>query len=591
MPPKLKRAGEGDAGDDARKRPSISSATAKSVAIAAPGVVASVKTGITTKSSATSKPGAVRGAPKPGIRKVGIATMTSRARVGSTGSPLAKKEAPAPIVTKNVLMWFRNDLRVRDNKALHAASLRAKMGDRRNVVGLYIISESEWTSHDDAPLKIDFWLRNLAALKIVLAELNIPLVVKTAVAKTDVIGIVEAVVKDMDISHVFWNADYLVDEMKRDNLVKSAITKHPGVYTEECQDQCIVSPREIKSKTGAAFTDFVAFHNAWCTLVETEPHFLKIVDAPQANAVEAKQFYADIFRASISALYPHSLDREQMEQLYPAGEEAARNCLDEFIKHKIKDYHKLRDDLKDPGCSALDPYVSNGIISTRQCVTAARAENGGKIFVGNAGIRAWIKDLAWKEFYKSIAFAFPKVCKYKPFEKITENIRWSYDEHKFAMWCQGKTGYPIVDAGMRQLNATGYMHHRVRIIAACFLAKDLMVHWQKGEKYFMHNLIDGEFAPNNGGWQWCASTGAGAQPYYRIPSPLAQSQKFDPNGDYIRRWVPELTGLSEKFIHDPYHTLSAKDFGKLSYPKPIVEHTEVVKKKFTEEFKRATGKA
>jgi len=250
MPPKLKRAGEGDAGDDPRKRFNVSSTTANSVAIAAPGVVTSVKSGTATKSSATSKPGAVRGAPKPGVRKVGVAAMASRARVGSTGSLLAKKEAPAPIVTKNALMWFRNDLRILDNKALHAASLRAKLGDKRNVIGLYIISESEWSSHDDAPLKIDFWLRNLAALKIALTELNIPLLVKTATTKTDVVSIVETIVKDMDISHVFWNADYLVDELKRDGLVKSLIAKHPGVYVEECEDQCVVSPREIKSKVG-----------------------------------------------------------------------------------------------------------------------------------------------------------------------------------------------------------------------------------------------------------------------------------------------------------------------------------------------------
>jgi len=130
--------------------------------------------------------------------------------------------------------------------------------------------------------------------------------------------------------------------------------------------------------------------------VETEPRFLTIYDAPQANTVEAKHIYADIFRAPISSFYPHSLDREQMEQLYPAGEEAARKCLDEFIKYKVKDYHIIRDELKEPGCSALDPYVSNGIISTRQCVTAARTANGNKIFVGNAGIRAWIRDIAWK---------------------------------------------------------------------------------------------------------------------------------------------------------------------------------------------------
>ncbi|KAG0041550.1 hypothetical protein BGZ83_001661 [Gryganskiella cystojenkinii] len=592
MPPK-KRAGEVDGGDDPRKRPDIPSTAGKSVAITTPGTAAQAK----GKPSTTSKPGVVRGAPKPGARKLGGAVVAGRARL-PTGSSAVKKETPAPIVTKHSLMWFRNDLRLLDNRALNAASVRAKMGDKKNLIGLYIISGSEWSSHDDAPVKIDFWMRNLASLKTALEELNIPLVVKTAHTKKDVVGIVETVVKDMDISHVFWNAEYLVDEMKRDSLVKSALGKLPGVYIEECQDQCVVPPRDIKSKTGAAYIEFATFFNTWRALVETEPRFLAISDTPKANEAEAKQIYANIFRATFPASHIHSLDREEIEQRYPAGEEVAQKRLEAFISRAVKTYHINRDEAKDTGSGVLDPYISNGILSARLCVATARVANGNKIFVGNAGVLAWVKDLAWRvtfvsilEWVRGIALAFPKVCMNKPFQSITESIRWSYDERKFAMWSQGKTGFPIVDAGMRQLNTTGYMHHRVRIIVACFLTKDLMVHWQKGEKYFMHNLIDGEFAPNNGGWQWCASTGAGAQPYYRIPNPLAQSMQFDPSGDYIRQWVHELTSLSEKHIHDPYNTLSTKDFGKLGYPKPIVEHTEVVKKKFSEEFKRATGKA
>ncbi|KAF9433590.1 hypothetical protein BGZ76_009246 [Entomortierella beljakovae] len=556
MPPKKRPAGEDANGDDPRKRAPVpaSAGAPKSVTISAPGTAAVKPQG------AISKTGTVRGAPKPGIRKVGAAALANRARLPMTGSATIKKDAPPLIVTKNTLMWFRNDLRIQDNKALHAASLRAKLGDKRNLICLYIIAESEWTNHNEAPIKIDFWMRNLVSLRKSLEKLSIPLIVKKATSASNISGIVESVVKEMDISHVFWNSEYMVDEIKRDEKVREALERQPGIHVEQYEDQSIVPPREMADKTENGCTSFEAFNRTWNTLVETKKHYLELLPSPEANHHDAKQLYADHFTSILPISHLHTVDSK--ERLYPAGEEIAHERLRGFFDEKVRGYHLTRDRIHEDDVAPLAPYLSSGILSARQCVSAARAANKNKILIGDEGIRTWIKEIVWMEFYRHILVFYPRVCKNHAFIPLMEGIRWSSDDRKFQMWCQGKTGYPIIDAGMRQLNTTGYMHNRVRMLTACFLIKDLLISWQKGEKYFMSQLIDGDFASNNGSWQW-----------------------FDPNGDYIRKWVPELEDLTEKQIHDPYHAMSAKEFGKLAYPKPIVDHSEA-KKKFVDEYKR-----
>ncbi|KAG0314339.1 hypothetical protein BGZ99_008203 [Dissophora globulifera] len=603
MPPKKRPAGEDVNGEEPKKRAataaSTTSATTKSVSINLPGTntatnvstssTAAAKPAFRAAGAATPKPAPARGAPKPGIRKVSAAAVASRTKLPVAGAAVIKKEAPPPIITKNTLMWFRNDLRLQDNGALHAASERARMagsgGDKRYLIGLFIISTQDWVDHNEASVKIDFWLRNLVALKRSLDKLHIPLIVERASSEADVARIVESIVKTKDVSHVFWNTEYLADETARDAAVKQALEKHPGVYVEALEDQSIVPPSEIKSKTGEAYTSFVGFNNTWRTLVETNRHFLDLLPVPKANPLEAKQIFSAHFNEALPTTYPHSLDRTEIDHLYPAGEEVAHQKLQTFVQGSLQNYHITRDCIHEEGTMALIPYLSNGILSARQCVAAARASNDNKILVGSEGVQAWIKEIIWREFYRHIAVFFPRICKNQPFNLITENIRWSSEERKFTMWCQGMTGYPLIDASMRQLNATGSMHNRLRTLAACFLVKDLLINWQKGEKYFMQHLIDGDLPSNNGSWQWCASTGVECQPYFRSLNPVQLSHKFDPNGEYIRRWVPELKGLSEKQIHDPYHALSAKEFARLSYPKPIVDHADA-KKKFVDEYKR-----
>jgi deoxyribodipyrimidine photo-lyase len=209
------------------------------------------------------------------------------------------------------------------------------------------------------------------------------------------------------------------------------------------------------------------------------------------------------------------------------------------------------------------------MLSFRQCCQAVLAENDGRLNEGDAGLTAWVNELVWREFYQHIVIGFPRVCRHRAFQQHTEALAWRDDETAFTAWCEGRTGYPIVDAAMRQLVETGWMHNRLRMVTAMFLTKHLLIDWRRGEAFFLRHLIDGEFAANNGGWQWAASTGTDAAPYFRIFNPTTQSQRFDPEGTFIKTYLPSLATLSAKQRHAP----PAGDLlGQADYPAPIVDH-------------------
>ena len=208
------------------------------------------------------------------------------------------------------------------------------------------------------------------------------------------------------------------------------------------------------------------------------------------------------------------------------------------------------------------------MLSIRSCVNALFREQYGNFDCVSTGQQVWLNEFLWREFYQHILFDFPRVSKHQPFKDHTKALMWRDAPDELQAWQQGQTGIPIVDAGMRQMLATGWMHNRVRMIVAMFLTKNLLIDWRLGEAWFMQHLIDGDLAANNGGWQWCASTGTDAVPYFRIFNPVSQSEKFDPNGDYLRCWLPELAHLNAKEIHDPYAKNSQR---KLDYPRPIVD--------------------
>ena len=234
----------------------------------------------------------------------------------------------------------------------------------------------------------------------------------------------------------------------------------------------------------------------------------------------------------------------------------------------------------------MSPYLGLGVISARQCITAALdAGNISDInrIERNEGVAIWITELIWREFYHHIVYFHPDVCRHKPFQLKTDKIPWRYDDNLLEAWENGMTGFPIVDTGMRQLLQTGWMHNRLRMVTAMFLSKILLLDWRLGEKHFMMHLVDGDFAANNGGWQWCASTGTDAVPYFRIFNPTTQSQRFDPEGNFIRQFCPELSNLDNKTIHAPFTFGVEND--RLNYSEPIVDY-KMMRNKTIEIFKR-----
>jgi deoxyribodipyrimidine photo-lyase len=229
-------------------------------------------------------------------------------------------------------------------------------------------------------------------------------------------------------------------------------------------------------------------------------------------------------------------------------------------------YQPDRDCPAIPGTSVLSPYLAAGLVSAGQCLHAALMQNQGEFETGQRGIVVWITELLWREFYQHLLFGYPALSMHQPMRVETNAVVWRDAPEDFDAWAKGRTGVPIVDAAMRQLLATGWMHNRLRMVVAMFLTKNLLIDWRLGEAFFMQHLIDGELAANNGGWQWSASTGADSAPYFRVFNPISQSEKFDPQGAFIKHWVPELSTLGGKEIHNP----SPVARKALNYPEQIV---------------------
>jgi deoxyribodipyrimidine photo-lyase len=456
------------------------------------------------------------------------------------------------------LMWFRTDLRAADNSALHRA---ASAGP---VVGLFVVSPAEWKRHDWAGCKVEFVLRNLAALSARLGELGIPLLIRTAEAVGDVPGLVVKVARESGCVGVHFNREYEVNEARRDVAVVEACGR-AGLGVTGHDDQCGMTPGTVLTQTGTAYTVFTPFKRAWIAKWK-ESGGLKVLAAPKRQeglgiAADAVPERVEGFASSVPG------------ELWPGGERAGMMRLERFCAERIGRYKSERDLPAVDGTSAMSPYLASGVVSPRQCIARAVEANGGAIDAGGEGAVHWISEVIWREFYRHIVFHFPRVCMHRAFKPATDRIAWRNDEALFAAWREGRTGYPIVDAGMRQLAATGWMHNRLRMVTAMFLTKDLFIDWRWGEKHFMQSLVDGDLAQNNGGWQWSASTGTDAAPYFRIFNPASQSERYDAEGAFIRKWVPELKDLDERAIHDP-SVLPELLRGRLDYPRPIVDHAK-----------------
>ncbi|WP_449429852.1 deoxyribodipyrimidine photo-lyase [Pseudomonas putida] len=453
------------------------------------------------------------------------------------------------------LIWLRNDLRIDDNTALSAAC------ERGPTIALWLASPGQWQAHDDAACKVDFWLRNLRELRPALEALNIPLLIRKVDSWDDVPQALLAVCRKHQVEAVHWNDEYGVNEQLRDQATRTLLEKN-AVQAHSHLDQLLFRPGTILTRAGDYFQVFSQFKKTCLEhLHRSLPALAQRVkrQAPLAISSDPIPQHIDGFDKPSRALRDH----------WPAGEDEALGRLTRFLDETVEDYQQLRDLPAKPGTSQLSAYLAAGVISPRRCLHAALASNRGEFDSGSSGVQTWINELLWREFYKHILTGYPQVSRHRAFRAHTEALPWRDAPAQLEAWKQGRTGFPIIDAAMRQLLHTGWMHNRLRMIVAMFLSKNLLIDWRKGEQHFMRHLIDGDLAANNGGWQWSASTGTDAVPYFRIFNPITQSQRFDPQGRFIRQWVPELQALDDKSIHAPGK--AADLFTDSVYHRPIVD--------------------
>lgn len=456
------------------------------------------------------------------------------------------------------LIWFRRDLRITDNTALFNAAKHASDG----VVGLFVITPEQWTEHDDADCKVSFWIRNLRSIAASLAKLNIPLLIKTCDRFENTPAIVLEVAKQHRCSALFFNREYEFNESVRDNQTTQLFQSN-SLDVRRFHDRVIVPPREIETKQGNFYSVFTPYKKVWNT---------KALDYCKPLGKPVRQPEIGVKSSPIPESVAGFDFSNDLAELYPAGEAEAKKRLKRFVA-KISDYDQARDIPSLEGTSQLSGYLAAGVISPRQCMSAALDAGGGEDDAGNQGATVWVSELTWRDFYAHVMVGFPRVSKHIPFKLKTESIPWRQSAKDFAAWKNGQTGYPIVDAGMRQLNQTGWIHNRLRMVTAMFLTKNLLIDWRLGEKHFMEKLIDGDLAANNGGWQWSASTGTDAVPYFRIFNPFSQSKRFDPEGKFIKRLCPELESVPARSLHDPKRLANAIEELEIQYPRYVVEYS------------------
>ena len=457
----------------------------------------------------------------------------------------------------NSLFIFNSDLRLKNNPALSNASLKGS-----SLTAVFIFNPKKWNNHNESNLKIAFQIEHLKELSEKLKNLNIPLKLINADGIEDESKKIIDFVKKNEIQEVFINKEYGVNEMRRDETLQKDLermNKKLNIF-----DSSIFHPDSIKTQSDTFFKVFTPFSRAFRSKLISKK--IKVSELPK------RQELAISVSDKIESFKLNKKDQEIFNQ-YEIGEEKALEKLENFIDHKILNYKENRDFPSLDGTSALSPYLSSGILSSGQCIFYVFQ----KYSEDEIGVKTWINEIIWREFYKYILFHNPRVSKNLSFSEKYDNFPWLNNEDNFISWSKGQTGVPIIDAAMRQLNASGWMHNRLRMIVAMYLTKNLLIDWRKGEKYFMKKLIDGDFASNNGGWQWSASTGVDAAPYFRIFNPITQSEKFDKEGSFIKKWIPEIANA--KNIHDP----STEERKEMGYSYHLVDLKES-RKKAIEQF-------
>ena len=453
---------------------------------------------------------------------------------------------------KSVIHWFRRDLRVSDNTALHEADVAAE-----RVVPVFCWDEAILRSPDVGAPRVAFLLESLRSLESNLGALGHRLIVRRG--RPD--DVLRSLARETGASAVFANRDYEPYARERDARV-GAVLAQEGVAFRLFKDSVVWEEREVLTGAGGVYTVFTPYSRAW----RSRP-----MPAPRPRLGQARVAADTSWVSEALPASPSELGHPCGVELFPAGERAGLRALDDFLKGRVERYGTGRDTPSDDGgTSRLSPHLRFGTVNVRTALERlGRARAAATGDVGRRGCEVWETELIWREFYAQVLANHPHVAT-GAFRREYDGLAWEGRDEWFEAWCVGATGYPVVDAAMRCLNATGWMHNRLRMIVAMFLTKDLLVSWQRGERYFMQRLVDGDLAANNGGWQWSAGTGTDAAPYFRIFNPVSQGEKFDPQGAFVRRWLPELAGVPDKFVHRPWDDPGRR--ASAAYPARIVDH-------------------
>ena len=454
-----------------------------------------------------------------------------------------------------ILFWHRRDLRAIDNVGLAAArEITAK------VVGVFCLDPGILESNV-APARVTYLIGSLQELQ----EQYIQAGSQLLILKGSPLQKLPDLAKALHAKAVFWNRDVEPYGRDRDRQVGEAL-QQAGIEVQTFWDQLLHPPKQIMTGTGQPYTVYTPFWRNWLSKSKASP----VKDFAEAESLTAQEQNAVEQVGAIALPEAKALGFVwENELLLPPGTQAAQDHLAEFCDRALGEYQEQRNFPAVTGTSHLSAALKFGTIGIRTVWQAAQTVyDDSRSDEARANIQTWQQELAWREFYQHAMFFFPELAE-GPYRQPFKNFPWNDNEEQFQAWCEGQTGYPIVDAAMRQLNELGWMHNRCRMIVASFLTKDLIINWQWGEKYFMQRLFDGDLSANNGGWQWSASSGMDPKPL-RIFNPASQAQKFDADGEYIRQWLPELSSLDTEALVTG--KIDASDRRQCGYPAPIVDH-------------------
>ena len=446
------------------------------------------------------------------------------------------------------LIWFRDDLRITDNAAVVAAF---DCGPQVRISAVFLSADHEWESFGYGANRLYYTEQLLRNLSVRLTQNGISLQVVRLNNYLDHAVWLTNFCRIEGVTDLYFNQEYQLNERIRDHSLTELI--HP-CRVHSFVDRVLLKPGSVMTADDRYYSVFSPFKKRWLSKIQADRHM---------------PFYVNkIDRPIISRLGwdPLCLGPESDLSAFETTEVGALRALEQFTANNLERYNDSRNSPCQNGTSRLSAYLARGLLSPRQCIAAAETQMNRPIWDFSDAAFSWVNELIWRDFYQHLLVGFPRLSKNKAFRPETEALQWRNDPKEIVAWKSGQTGIPIVDAGIRELKTTGWMHNRVRMIVAQFLTKNLLCDWRIGEAFFMRYLVDSDLGANNGGWQWSSSTGTDAAPYFRVFNPVSQSETHDPEGSYLTRYIPELASLPAKKRHAPWLNGVPED-----YPAPIID--------------------